>query len=199
MFGQIGRLAFRFRFVVVLVWAALAVGAVLFAPSLARVGVSDEASLLPKDAESVEAQAILAKAFPGAAASNSATVVFTRPSGLTDADRAYVADVAGWLTSNDAPASVRGAVAEVLSASADPGLAASLQSPDGKLELVQAQLSVAPFQTEANDAVAAMRDHLAQTAPAGLETHVTGTAGLGADYTSARSWRPRSARRSSRS
>ena len=182
MFAQIGRLAFRFRFVVVLVWAALAIGAVLLAPSLAKVGVSDEASLLPKDAELVEAQAFLAKAFPGAAASNSATLVLTRPSGLTDADRAYAAEVAGWLTSNDAPASVRGAVSEVLSASADPGLATSLQSSDGKLELVQAQLSVAPFQTEANDAVAAMRDHLAQTAPAGLETHVTGTAGLGADY-----------------
>ncbi len=182
MFAQIGRTAFRFRFVVVLVWAVLAVGAVLFAPSLAVVGVSDEASLLPRDAESVEAQAILAKAFPGATASNAATLVFTRPTGLTDADRAYIADAAGWLTSSDAPASVRSAVAEVLSAGADPGLAASLRSPDGKLELVQAQLSVAPFQTEANDAVAAMRDHLAQTAPAGLETHVTGTAGLGADY-----------------
>jgi RND superfamily putative drug exporter len=182
LFAQIGRFAFRFRFVVVLVWAALAVGAVLFAPSLAVVGVSDEASLLPRDAESVEAQAILATAFPEASGSNAATLVFTRPAGLTDADRAYIADVAGWLTSNDAPATVRTAVSEVLSVGADPGLAASLQSPDGKLELVQAQLAVAPFQTGANDAVAAMRDHLAQSAPAGLEAHVTGTAGLGADY-----------------
>jgi RND superfamily putative drug exporter len=185
VFASLGRLVFRFRFAVVAVWAVLAIGAVLFAPSLTRVGVSDEASLLPKNAESVEAQNLLAKAFPDQFSASSATLVFVRPTGLTAADRAYVGDVTGWLTSTGAPAAVRSVVSSVISPSTDPAMVASLQSHDGKVELVQVQVSVAPFQAAANKAAAAIRAHLARTAPPGLETHVTGTIGIGADYLSA--------------
>ena len=44
------------------------------------------------------------------------------------------------------------------------------------------RLDVVAFQQGANEAVDGIREHAAATAPAGLAVHVTGSAGIGADY-----------------
>jgi putative drug exporter of the RND superfamily len=183
MFERLGRFVFRFRFLIVALWALLAGGALLFAPSLSRVGSADQASFLPADSEAMAARAQLAAAFPDQASAGVASVVFSRPSGLTGADETYITSTADWLTAA-APEPLRSAVTRVLGVAARPELAATLRSQDGRVELLQVQLDAAAFQPVANEATALIREHLATTAPAGLQANVTGSVGIGADYLS---------------
>ncbi len=181
MFERIGVLAYRLRYLIVIVWVVAAVLSVTFAPSLASAGAADQASFLPGYAPSVQAADALEKAFPGAAASSSATLTFSRDDGLTDADRAYLESVATWTTSADAPRELREAVLSVDSASSRPELASMLRSSDGVLELLTVNLNVGSAGGLADTIVTQLRDHLAG-APAGLAVHVTGAAGITTDY-----------------
>ncbi|MCU0506617.1 MAG: MMPL family transporter, partial [Chloroflexi bacterium] len=182
MFERIGVLAYRLRYLIVIVWVIAAVLSVKFAPSLASAGAADQASFLPDYAPSVQAVDALDKAFPGAAASSSATLTFSRDDGLTDADRAYLERVATWTTSADAPQELRDAVLSVDSAASRPELASMLRSSDGVLELLTVNLNVGSAGGLADTIVTQLRDHLASTAPAGLAVHVTGAAGITTDY-----------------
>ena len=91
MFERLGRIVIRFRFAFLVFWIALAAICYLFAPTLEDVGKSDETSFLPDESESQEAGMLLAEAFPGDTSPGQATLVFSRPGGLTDADREYIA------------------------------------------------------------------------------------------------------------
>ena len=182
MFYRLGRLIVRAPLLVVSLWLLAGVGCLLLAPSLTVVGKSDESSFLPRSVESIEAREVLARAFPSEAASGAATLVLVRESGLTDADRTYLAELAAWMTGSDAPPEVSRVVTRVVTAEANPSLEGMLRSTDGTTELATVNLSVAPFQTTSNDAVAGIRGRIAATVPAGLDAHVTGAAGVGADY-----------------
>ena len=82
MFERIGVLAYRLRYLIVIVWAIAAVLSVTLAPSLASAGAADQAAFLPGYAPSVQAADALERGFPGAAASSSATLTFSREAGL---------------------------------------------------------------------------------------------------------------------
>lgn len=185
MFERLGRAVYRWRYLVVVAWALAAVAAKLLAPSLADVGSADQASFLPKQAEAMVAQAALDRAFPGDASAGTATIAFSRAGGITDADRTYISATATWITGPNAPSTLARLVTGVVGSADHPELASMLRSTDGALELLQVRLSAAAFQPEANDAVVALREHLAATVPAGLDAHVTGSVGIGADYLSA--------------
>ena len=184
MFARLASVVIRFRWVVVAAWVIAAVLFAAFAPSLKDVGSADESTFLPKDAESVEARAVLARAFPDEAAAGSATVVFARDGGLTDADRAYIDAFPGWAT-GESPAGVRDVVRNVVTLPQKPWLAAMMESADHSTQVATVNLNVAAFQQGATIAVDALRAHFAATAPAGLAAHVTGSAGIGADYLAA--------------
>ena len=181
MFVRIGILVTRFRWVVLVVWVATAAAFGVLAPSLAEVGSADEATFLPKEAESVAGRAVLARAFPDEAAPGSDTVVFAREGGLTDADRAYIEALSAWATT-DAPPQLRDVVRNVVTLASKPHLKAMFESADGSVQIATVNLEVASFTEGANSAVDALRAHLAETAPSGLAVHVTGSAGIGADY-----------------
>jgi len=185
MFERLGRAVYRLRYLVVAAWAIAAVLLTLLAPSLTEVGSADQAAFLPRQAEAMVAQDALDRAFPDEASAGTATIAFSRPGGLTDADRTYILATAAWITGPDAPPALARIVAGVVGAGDHPELASLLRSTDGELELLQVQLSVSAFQPEANDAVVPLRDHLAATLPAGLSGQVTGSVGIGADYLSA--------------
>ncbi len=182
MFDRIGRAVVRAPLLVIAAWIAIAGLCVLLAPSLSRVGSADETSFLPADVESVEARRIGAAAFPKDAAAATATLAFFRAGGLTAADAAYRDEFATWLTDPTTPAAVRDHVLGVTTVATDPLRAPEMRSGDGTTELVSVRLDVVSFQQGANGAVSGIRDHAAATAPAGLEVHVTGSAGIGADY-----------------
>ncbi len=185
MFERLGRLVIRARFAVIATWAILAIGAFALAPSLSSVGSAEETSFLPRDAQAMVARNLVAKAFPADAGVSSATIVLSRPSGLTTADHAFVEGFGNWLTSPDAPATVTRAVAHVQDAELQPDLASMYQSADGTTEMIVVQMKVASFQREANEAVDAMRAQLASTRPSELATSVSGSAGIGRDYLAA--------------
>lgn len=181
MFARIASGVIRFRWVVVVAWVVAAVLFAAFAPTLKDVGSADETTFLPREAESVEARAVLARAFPDEAAPGSATVVFSRDGGLTDADRAYIEALPGWATT-ESPDDLRALVRNVVTLSQKPHLAAMMESADGSTQIATVNLEVAAFQEGATVAVDALRAHFAATAPSGLAVHVTGGAGIGADY-----------------
>jgi RND superfamily putative drug exporter len=182
MFERLGRAVVGAPRLVILAWLLLAAAAALFAPPLSKVGSADETTFLPRDAESITARAVLGQGFPDLAPPGSATLVISRDGPLGPADRAYLAGLAAWATGKDAPAEVARVVTKVLTAESNPELAAIFQSTDGTTEMATVNLSVAAFQQSTNDAVVAIREHIAATAPAGLRVNVTGSAGIGKDY-----------------
>lgn len=184
MFERLGSVTYRFRFLIVVAWLAAAGWAVLYAPSLAAQGMTEQSAFLPQDAESVQAKAALERAFPGQTAATSATLSFSRDGGLTDADRDWIAEAAAWIESPEAPAALRDAVTGVATPESRPELASMLRSEDGELELMVVDLDVAMVGSGADAVVGALRDRLA-AAPAGLVGHVTGSAGIGTDYLAA--------------
>ncbi len=185
MFERLGSAAFRFRFVVLVVWVAAAAAALAFAPSLTEVGSTDQSSFLPPTTESIQARTVLERAFPKEVSAGSATITFSRESGLTESDSAYIGQVGSWITGPDAPADLRDVVSSVQTPESDPQLAALMRSPDGQLEMMTVNLTVSSLAGGAEGAVDALRAHLEQTLPAGMQTHVTGSAGISLDYMNA--------------
>ena len=184
MFERLGSFAFRFRFFILVGWIAAAMAALAFAPSLAKVGSTDQSSFLPATAESVQARAALERAFPSEVSAGSATIAFSRASGLTDADRAYIAQTASWITGPDAPTGLGDIVSSVQTAESDPQLASMMRSDDGVLELMTVNLTVSPL-AGGDRAVEALRARFEQSVPAGMQAHVTGSAGISVDYMNA--------------
>ncbi len=185
MFERLGSLAFRLRFVILVAWIAAAGAALALAPSLAQVGSTDQSSFLPSTTESIRARTLLERAFPHEVSAGSASIAFFRASGLSASDRAYIAQVAAWISSPQAPADLRKVVSSVQTPESDPQLASMMRSSDGQLELLNVNLTVASLAGGAGGAVDALRAHLTQTVPSGLQAHVTGSAGISLDYMNA--------------
>ena len=93
MFERLGSAAFRFRFIILVVWVAAAAAALAFAPSLTKVGSTDQSSFLPPTTESIQARTVLERAFPKEVSAGSATITFSRESGLTEADSTYIGQI----------------------------------------------------------------------------------------------------------
>ena len=185
MFEALGSRTYRWRYLIVVAWIVAMVASVKLAPSLADSASSDQAAFLPATAPSSLANDAIEKAFPGATATSSATLTFSRDTGLTDADAAYLEATAAWVRSPDAPAELRDAVTGTASATSRPELESMLKSPDGQLQLLLIDLNVSSAGDAASAVVGDLRAHIAQTAPAGLVVHVTGTAGITSDYLNA--------------
>ena len=142
MFERLGSFAFRFRFVVVAAWTAVALAALAVAPSLAEVGSTDQSSFLPSTTESIQAREALERAFPEQVSAGSVTITFSRPSGLTNADSTYIAQFGAWVVGPDAPAGLRDVVSSIQTPETDPELAPIMRSPDGVLEMMNVNLTV---------------------------------------------------------
>lgn len=167
---------------VVLAWVVLAVGLVAASPSLAKVGVQDQAVFLPQGSPSQLATEQLGRLFPQDPSVNSAVVVLARPGGLTAADRSYAADLGRRLrAASRAPDS---GVSQVLAVGEDSRLASLLRSPDGQAELIVVGYRTGAFADTTIESVRQLRRELS-AAPAGLTHQVTGLAGVGADQDSA--------------
>ncbi len=167
VFGAIGRFAVRFRWLVLLAWVAVAIGAVTQFPSLGSVTQSNNIKFLPASAPSEHA-AQLATPF-GTAGLQPIPVLAARTSApLTPADLTAMTRLARQL------ATVPG-VSKVL----DSGVA-----PDGHAE----QLVVLASQlgggnpSAAPDLVNALRSRIASAGlPAGLQVHLAGALAAAVD------------------
>ncbi len=173
MFALLGRVVPRLRYLLVVVWLAAA-GLSLFAPSLSSVSSADEASFLPRDAESMTARHVIAQAFPADAAQTSAEIVFERKSGLTDADKAYIENLGKTIDS------VTG-VSRYYSPGSGTNPAATYSS-DTEMATAVINLDVAAYEPAANQAIDDIRSRVRSSLPNGLLGYVTGQAGFGRDY-----------------
>ncbi len=182
MFERLGSATFRFRFLILLAWIAAGVFMATQAPSLAGSGSTDQTTFLPANAPSVQAKNALERAFPGSTSSSSATITMDRPTGLTDADRAWRDELTAWAVSDQAPEELRAAATEAETADSRPELAELFRAEDGTFELFVINLNVAEAGDAARVVTEQLREHIAATAPAGLETHVTGAAAISSDY-----------------
>ena len=180
MFDRLGRLVLRLRFVFVVGWLVAAALFGVLAPSLSQAGSADETSFLPKDSESLAALQVLDRAFPSDSAQTTALIVFSRPSGLTDADRLAIEALQGYFTGKGHPDTVQ----SYITAENTPSLASMFRSSDGVVELAQVDMNTPSFLPRTNAAIVAIRAHLAEAGvlPAGLVAQVTGQAGIGRDY-----------------
>ena len=180
MFDRLGPLVLRFRFAFVVAWLVAAAAFGALAPSLSQAGSADETSFLPRDAESLAARQLIASAFPQDSAPTLALIVFARPGGLTDADRAAIEGLRGYFEGSGHP----DAVLRYVTAETTPSLASMFRSADGVVELAQVDMSTPSFLPRTNAAVDAIRAHLAGSGvlPAGMTAQVTGQAGIGRDY-----------------
>ena len=180
MFDRLGRLLLRLRFVFVVGWLVAAAYFGAFAPSLSQAGSADETSFLPKDAESLAARQVIAKAFPNDSAPTTALIVFSRSGGLTDADRAAIEGLRPYFEGSGHP----DAVLRYVTAENTPSLASMFRSTDGVVELARVDMSTPSFLPRTNAAINAVRAHLADSGvlPSGLSAQVTGQAGIGRDY-----------------
>ncbi len=177
---SIGQFIVRSRLWVVLigVWAVLSIVMVLFAPSLAEVGVTNEADFLPDGVDSVRTQQLLAAHFPDQTSEGQGLLVLYKANGLTSIDRQYAQTLAHWLVSPDAPEPVE----RVTSIFDNPALESVMVSQDGTTLLMPVDFNTVNYQPATNDAVVAIRDHITNDGkPADLSIFVTGPAAIGND------------------
>ncbi|MEX0659645.1 MAG: MMPL family transporter [Egibacteraceae bacterium] len=176
---------------VIAAWLAAVALALLVPPSFEEVAAFDEAIFLPADSPALQADALAASGWPDDHLGRSATLAFVRPSRpLDEEDARYARAVIAWLEGPEAPAAF-GTVSTHLDA---PGAgdgelspaqaipAGALASDDGHVWLVTIALESHAYAPETREGVRALRAHLAAAAgPEGLDTYLTGTAGVAVD------------------
>ena len=174
MFSFLARTVTKYRVYFVIFWAVLAVGFFVAAPKLSEVGVTDESQFLPQDTESTHARALLEEKFPTTdAPAGTATIVFYKASGLTEADIQATKEARDWLASANAPETVTGTVSVFDS----DALRLRLLSADQTTLLMSVNLSVSALDETSKSAVAAIRDYL-HSHYAGMTTYLTGETGF---------------------
>jgi putative drug exporter of the RND superfamily len=164
---------------VIALWVALTAGLVLLAPSFEEVATYDDTAFLPEGSPSVAGNRLVEDGWPDDDLSSTITVVLERPDGpLTDADHEVLAALVDWARSDDAPA-VLGPVTTHLQA---PDLADTFVADGGQAVFFLIGLEVPAYTPPANDAVGAVRDHVAAVdLPPGTDAYVTGAAAVAAD------------------
>jgi RND superfamily putative drug exporter len=180
MFDRLGRLVLSLRFVLVLGWLVAAAVLGVLGPSLAKAGSADETSFLPRDSESLGARRVIAGSFPSDSAPTVALIVFSRTSGLTDADRAAIEGLRTYFEGSGHPAGVL----RYVTAEHTTSLSSMFRSTDGVVELARLDMSTPAFLPETNATIIDVRAHLAEPGvlPAGLTAQLTGQAAIGRDY-----------------
>ncbi len=177
-FRKFGKFLVRARYFILLFWIVLAVVLVVTAPSLSKVGTTDESSFLPAGTPSTQVSNLLAAKFPSQEDTKGiGVIVFCRSDGLQQQDKEYVQVVDAWLMSDQRPETVTG-VTSIFTA---PNMEAVLASTDGTTLLSQVSFNQVAFATATQDDVVKLRDFLGVDRPAGLQTYVTGEPGISKD------------------
>jgi RND superfamily putative drug exporter len=178
MFAAVAAFAGKYRFLILAAWVAAAASLMILAPSLSKVGVTDDTQFLPKNTESTQAEALLKTKFAGAAAGStgSASIVLYDPQGLSQNDNQSARELHDWLLSKDAP----GVISGVASPFENAALSASLISKDQTTLLMSINFSVASSSAPARQAVQSIRAYIAGLSNA-PQIYVTGSAGVSAD------------------
>jgi RND superfamily putative drug exporter len=178
MFAKVARFTSRYKIPIVVVWIVLALALLRLAPSLAKVGITDDTQFLPQNADSSQALALLKEKFGTAIdePSGSALIVVYDPQGLSTGDMQEAQNLHDWLVSREAPANI----ARVNSIFENAALRPVLVSQDQAAMLINLDLSQPSFSAASRDAVQAVRSYI-QSQHQHVQMYVTGPAGVSAD------------------
>jgi RND superfamily putative drug exporter len=166
---------------VVGVWAAIAGAVAVLAPDLTRLAAEGQANLLPKDSESARGAQLVREFWPDQWYDSMAVAALYRPSGLTEADRRYAAQLADRLSGAGRP----DIVLRVLGPNSVPEIAARLRSKDSTVQVVAVPFSTSFVSPATLRAVKWLEDQTSASnlkPPPGLEVRWTGDAVIGRDY-----------------
>jgi RND superfamily putative drug exporter len=160
-------------------WLLAALVMFLVSPNLTRLAAEGQARLLPSDAESVRAKAIIREVWPDQWYESVLVAALHRPEGLTEADKDYARALARRLEQPERPEPVL----RVVGPDSDPHVAERLVSPDATMQLLLIPLRtsfVAPVTHEAVSKIVQSASALPR--PEGLELLWSGDAVVGKDY-----------------
>jgi len=177
MFRCLGRIAAKYRVLVIIVWIALAAGLTAVAPSLDEVSSSDQKDFLPEDAPFIHAQKVQERVFPEQSAASSSVVIVDAGPGRDVYDPkvwAFVEELETWLSSGQAPSNI----SQVAGPATMPELADKLISGNGQIALVGIGMSSGMDLKPTDDAVMAIDDWLEEHTPAGVTAYQSGDAAL---------------------
>ena len=181
MFERIAAFVARHAKLVALAWFLLAGALFAVAPNFEDVATQDTSAFLGESAPSVEGAIRIYELWPEDEFNQAGALVVARQGGLTPADREFLRRTEAWLNSPEAPENVR----LTQSPFSRPELADALSSEDGEAIIMVVGFTTPPFEPATNEAVATIRERTKREAPEGLEVHLTGNAGVGADQNAA--------------
>lgn len=178
MFAYLAKFTFKYRIPIVIFWLALTAGLLVFAPSLAKVGVTDDTQFLPQNTESRQAEILLREKFSSQVDEpvGSALIVVYNPAGLTQGDMQIARNLRDWLLSREAPA----IITKVVSVYDGDILRSTLLSKDQMAMLISLDLSHASSSAQAREAVREIRAYIESQHPA-AQIYLTGAAGMSND------------------
>lgn len=115
MFQRLGRIVVQYRFLMIIVWIAIATLVTLIAPNIEDVASSDTADFLPNNAPFVHADRVYRETFPEDFAPSSMIIVVEDRRGILNEGAetfeeqtntpagAFIQETESWLSSADAP------------------------------------------------------------------------------------------------
>jgi RND superfamily putative drug exporter len=174
MFSTLGRIANKYKFFILAGWIILAAILFITAPSLSKVGVTDQSQFLPQNTESSFARDLLNTKFgtPSQSSSSSAIIVVFNEKGLSQQDMDRAKSLHDWLVSDKAPKVLSG----VISVFDNEALRPSLVSKDGTTMMMTVKTSVAALNDAAKQAVKDIRAQIKQYPETTF--YLTGNVGL---------------------
>ncbi len=185
MFYRLGASVARHPVLWIIGWLAFIVLLGVVAPPSGELIRSEPDSLLPPSAPNNRAFEFLLEAFPDSASRSQIIVVCYRPTGLTEADRAYLKRLAHDITDlSNQQAALDGDQYrwQVRSPDLQPYLAGKLISRDKQVGLILINLPVNFVTMRAKSAVDKVEALTEQDRPEALDVYLTGSAGVGHDY-----------------
>lgn len=185
MFGFLGTTVARHPYRWILGWIVFTALLRVCAPPPGELIHSEPDTLLPPNAPNNRAFDFLTAAFPQSAARSQIIIVFHRAAGLTTGDRGHMKTVADRIVeANKLQTAADGDkyTWRIRSPDLQPHLRSKLISSDNKVGLIVVNLPVNFVTMRAKNAVDLIDGFGREDQPAGLDIEVTGSAGLGRDY-----------------
>ncbi len=155
MFAAIARFASRFKYPILIGWVALTIIFFLTAPSLSKVGVTDQSQFLPENTQSSQVRDLLNTKFAGytGETGSSALLVVYNEKGLTQQNLDSAKALRTWMLSNNGPSIITG----VVSIYDNEALKSTLVSADNTTMLMTVNFSVGAMDDSAKQAVSDIR------------------------------------------
>lgn len=184
MFQRLGRIVVQYRFLMIIVWIAIATLVTLIAPNIEDVASSDTADFLPNNAPFVHADRVYRETFPEDFAPSSMIIVVEDRRGILNEGAetfeeqtntpagAFIQETEVWLSSADAPPIIQ----RVTSPLDSPSTALLMIAPDNHVAIMRVEFSTSETEEVTTEALDEIEDWVQQNRPEGVKTYQTGEA-----------------------